>query len=319
MRRPWNQRLAGAPISWGVCEVPGWGYQIPAEQVLTEMAGAGLRATEFGPDGFLPDAGVDRRRMLDRYGLSAVGGFVPVVLHSSRLDPLADLDGLFEAFTAAGAGVVVLAAVSGQDGYESRPVLDRDAWRTLCANLGRIAAVADSYGLLATLHPHVGTVVERADEVARVLDGCMIGLCLDTGHLLVGGADPLQIARDASDRVAHVHLKDVDASWAERVRAGETGYADAVRQGLYRPLGEGDANVAAVVGALESSGYGGWYVLEQDRVLGTPVPGENPSASVLADIATGLDNLTAALDTTDCDSSERGTSERDKRSEDTAA
>lgn len=295
MRRPWQSRLAGAPISWGVCEVPGWGHQLPAEQVLTEMAGAGLRATEFGPDGFLPVEAGARRRMLDRYGLAAVGGFVPVVLHETGRDPLADLDGLFSSFTAVGAGVVVLAAVSGADGYEARPTLDRAAWRTLCANLGRIAAVAESYGLLATLHPHVGTVVERYAEVARVLDGCMIPLCLDTGHLLVGGADPLQLAREAAGRVAHVHLKDVDAGWASRVRSGEIGYAAAVRAGLYRPLGTGDADVVAVVSTLEAAGYDGWYVLEQDRVLEVPAPGEAPSAGVTADVATGLANLAAAL------------------------
>jgi inosose dehydratase len=295
MSRPWRERLAGAPISWGVCEVPGWGHQLSADQVLTEMAGAGLRATEFGPDGFLPVSGAARRRTLARYGLAAVGGFVPVVLHEAGPDPLAGLDGLFQVFRATGAGVVVLAAVTGRDGYETRPVLDRAAWRTLCANLGRIASVAESYGLLATLHPHVGTVVERADEVARVLDGSSIGLCLDTGHLLVGGADPLQLARDAGERVAHVHLKDVDAAWAGRVRAGEIGYAAAVRAGLYRPLGAGDAGVADVVATLEAAGYDGWYVLEQDRVLDAPGPGEEPSAGVVADIAAGLAHLDAAL------------------------
>jgi inosose dehydratase len=295
MRPPWEQRLAGAPISWGVCEVPGWGHQLSAEQVLTEMAGAGLRATEFGPDGFLPAAAAERRRMLDRYGLAAVGGFVPVVLHQAGRDPLAELDGLFSSFTAVGAGVVVLAAVSGADGYEARPTLDRAAWRTLCANLGRIAAVAESYGLLATLHPHVGTVVERYEEVSRVLDGCMIPLCLDTGHLLVGGADPLQLAREAAGRIAHVHLKDVDAGRAHRVRAGEIGYADAVRTGLYRPLGTGDAQVVEVVATLEGAGYDGWYVLEQDRVLPAPAAGEEASAGVTADIQTGLANLAAAL------------------------
>ena len=38
-------RLAGAPISWGVCEVPGWGRMLPPERVFAEMAELGLRAT----------------------------------------------------------------------------------------------------------------------------------------------------------------------------------------------------------------------------------------------------------------------------------
>lgn len=47
-------RLAGAPISWGVSEVPAWGHRMAARRVLAEMREAGLQATELGPPGFLP-------------------------------------------------------------------------------------------------------------------------------------------------------------------------------------------------------------------------------------------------------------------------
>src|SRR5690349_5230250 len=140
MRTSWTQRLAGAPISWGVCEVPGWGYQIPVTQVLAEMAAAGLRATEFGPDGILPDDPAGRAAFLAGHGLAAVGGFVPLVLHVPAHDPVAELERLLPAFVASGAGMVVLAAVSGSDGYDARPELDALAWRTLCANLDRASA-----------------------------------------------------------------------------------------------------------------------------------------------------------------------------------
>jgi len=71
-----TDRIAGAPISWGVCEVPGWGYQLSVERVLTEMAEAGLRATEFGPDGFLPDDPHERRALLKEYQLSRGAAFI---------------------------------------------------------------------------------------------------------------------------------------------------------------------------------------------------------------------------------------------------
>jgi inosose dehydratase len=87
------------------------------------------------------------------------------------------------------------------------------------------------------------------------------------GHLAVGGADPLAIARQAGLRVRHVHLKDVDAALAARVRAGEVGYQEAVRAGLYTPLGRGAARIAEIVRLLEDAGYPGWYVLEHDVVL----------------------------------------------------
>lgn len=292
----WLQRLAGAPISWGVCEVPGWGPQLPARTVLAEMSALGLKASEFGPDGFLPDGGRARARTLSGHGLSAVGGFVPVVAHRPDLDPVAECAALLADFAAAGSHVVVFAAVTGAIGYEGRVDLDAAAWRILCHNLDRLSAAAASHGLRATLHPHAGTLVERPDDVAKVLDGSAIGLCLDTGHLMVGGGDPLMLARSAPSRIAHVHLKDVEPALAAEVRSGRLGYADAVRAGMYVPLGAGGAKVAEVVGTLEAAGYRGWYVLEQDRIL---VPHRDGVAAALAeiraDVRAGLNHLESAL------------------------
>lgn len=296
---PWTERLAGAPISWGVCEVPGWGHQLPVELVLSEMAAAGLAATEFGPDGFLPEAASDRAVLLGRHGLRAVGGFVPVVAHVEEIDP-ADFAPLFRTFAEAGAGVVVFAAVSGQDGYDARPELDLNAWSLLGMNLERLAEVAADHGLRATLHPHVGTVVERPAEIDIVLASSNIGLCLDTGHCLAGGGDPLALAKVAPRRIGHVHLKDVDAAMAARVRAGELTYTDAVRRGMYRPLGAGDARVAEIVATLEAAGYQGWYVLEQDRILPAPsgpadAADAAAAAAIRADVHASLAHLRAAV------------------------
>jgi inosose dehydratase len=272
-------RIAGAPISWGVCEVPGWGHQMSPERVLAEMRDAGLTATEFGPDGFLPADPQRRAGLLAAYDLSAVGGFVPVVLHDPAHDPLPDVARALRGF--GDARTLVLAAATGLDGYDERPALTEENWEVLLANLDRVAAYAAGLGHRACLHPHVGTVVERAAEVDRVLAGSRVPLCLDTGHLLIGGANPLGLARAAAGRIAHVHLKDVDAGLARRVRAGELSYTDAVRAGIYRPLGDGDVDTAGIVTALERAGYDGWFVLEQDRVLtAEPAPGGGPVEDV---------------------------------------
>jgi inosose dehydratase len=130
--------------------------------------------------------------------------------------------------------------------------------------------------------------------VQRVLDESSIGLCLDTGHLLIGGADPVALARDHAPRVRHVHLKDVDEGWAVRVRSGEMGYTDAVRQGMYRPLGQGDVDLSAIVRALETSGYDGWYVLEQDAILtGPPV---DEAVAPLADVRASVAHLLSLVE-----------------------
>ncbi|MFI0450134.1 TIM barrel protein [Actinomadura sp. 6N118] len=276
-------RIAGAPISWGVCEVPGWGHQFRAERVLAEMRELGLAASEFGPDGFLPADPRERARLLASYGLEPVGGFVPVVLHDPAHDPVREVGAVLDGF---GEGaLVVLAAATGLDGYDERPILDATAWVTLLANLDAIAASAAERGHRVVLHPHVGTLIERRDEVERVLEGSDVSLCLDTGHLLIGGVDPLELVREAPERIAHVHLKDVDAGLADRVRCGEVTYTEAVRAGVYRPLGEGDVDIAGIVHLLDGFGYRGWYVLEQDTILDAEPPsGGGPKDEVRASI-----------------------------------
>jgi len=275
-------RIAGAPISWGVCEVPGWGYQLTPEQVLAEMRDVGLSATEFGPDGFLPADPQAMADVLSAHHLTAVGGFVPVVMYRPDHDPVPDIERLIPGFLAAHGGTMVLSADSGLDGYDSRPVLDEQGWKTLLTNMDRVTAVAAEHGIKAVLHPHVGTMIEKPDEVARVLDGSTIALCLDTGHLLIGGTDPAELTRQAPERVAHTHLKDVDNSIAAKVRAGRLSYTDGVRAGMYRPLGTGDVNVEAILKTLRENDYQGWYVLEQDTILTEEPTDEGPVRDVRA-------------------------------------
>lgn len=279
-------RVAGAPISWGVCEVPGWGWQLDSATVLSQMRDVGLAATEFGPDGFLPEDPQHKARTLADKGLRAVGGFVPVVLHDATHDPVPEIERALEGFVATGASTLVLAAATGTDGYDVRPVLDGAGWQTLLTHLDLLDEVAVRSGITATLHPHVGTMVETTNDVERVLAGSGIGLCLDTGHLLIGGADPVALAAEHARRIRHTHLKDVDVSWARRVQSGDVTYTEAVRQGMYRPLGQGDVDIATIVGSLEGAGYDGWYVLEQDTILsGPPGAGElGPVADVRASI-----------------------------------
>ncbi|MBO0844289.1 MAG: TIM barrel protein [Nocardioides sp.] len=249
------------------------------------MSDLGLAATEFGPDGFLERSPRARAEQLAAYGLRAVGGFLPVLLHDPGHDPLPEVDGFIEACLATGAHVVVLAAFTGVEGYDARPVLDEGGWATLLGNLDRVADRAAERGVVAALHPHVGTMVETGPETERVLAGSRVGLCVDTGHLLVGGADPVTITASHPDRVVHVHLKDVDAAAAARVRAGQATFGQAVREGMFRPLGGGDVDISGLVRILEKAGYDGWYVLEQDVMLSGRPTGEGPVAAVRASLA----------------------------------
>src|SRR5262249_30338265 len=245
-----DDRLAGAPISWGACEVPGWGIMPAPEAVLSEMAQLGLRGTELGPPGFLPEDPVTLAGLLERHGLALVGGFVPLVLHEPGLESaLAETHRSARLIRGAGGEMLVLAAVQDA-GWSAPQPLDDEGWKRLGAHLNEIESVAARYGLAVCLHPHVGTLIETDQQVRRALEVVEVGWCLDTGHLLIGGTDPVQFAREHGDRVVHVHLKDVDAALAAEVRAGRRSLLDATRGGLFKALGRGDAPIAEVMDAL---------------------------------------------------------------------
>jgi inosose dehydratase len=262
-------RIAAAPISWGVCEVPGWGRVLDPATVLGEMAGLGLTATELGPPGYLPTGPAELRAVLDTHGLGLVGGFLAVAMHDPALQQstVEQAARSAELLTAAGGDVLVLAAATGLDGYDERPPLRPAEWDTLVETAGLIRDRAVQAGVRTVLHPHVGTQVETSAEVNRFLADSDLPLCVDTGHLLIGGTDPVELVRSHPHRVGHVHLKDVRADLAEAVRDGRISYTDAVARGIYVPLGDGDVDLAELLKLLRDSDYYGWYVLEQDTAL----------------------------------------------------
>ena len=281
-----GRKLAGAPISWGVCEVPGWGRQLPPDRVLAEMASLGLRATELGPVGYLGMEPAALKARLDHHGLALVGGFVPLVLHEPDAEAaLHAADEIATTLAQAGADVFVAALVMDADWAAPAPLSDAQL-ATLAEHLHLAAGVVAARGLdvrPASPRGHARRDRRRRGAAARREH---VGWCLDTGHLLIGGCDPLAFVREHGQRVVHVHLKDVDAAIAARYRAGELTLMGATQAGLFRPLGRGDARIGEVLAQLDAHGYERWLVLEQDAALTGEEPpvGSGPVLDVQASI-----------------------------------
>jgi inosose dehydratase len=280
------RRVAGAPISWGVCEVPGWGRQLTPERVLGEMASLGLPATELGADGWLPTEPAALRELLGRHGLGLVGGFVPLVLHQpDDRQARADADRSARLLAAAG-GEVFIAAVVADAAWSPPIVLDDAAWGNLIDHLARVEELVTAHGLRFAVHPHFGTLFETAATIDRLLESSDVHVCFDSGHLLIAGVDSPRFVREHAHRIAHVHLKDVDAAVAARLQTGELTLMQAVQAGLFRPLGQGDAAIGEVVRLLDAEGYQGWFVLEQDTAITEEEPpvGSGPIVDAQASI-----------------------------------
>jgi inosose dehydratase len=277
-------RVASAPVSFGVDGSGDSAWTPDPVTFLDWVAAIGFEGTELGPPGYL-GTGDDLRRHLDQHDLVLVGAFFdqPFSAADWAQNGREAVANLLELLASAASPrwrpLVVLSeslsnpvrmAYAGRVHAHPGTQLPERGWATLVANLHRAAEWCRLAGFQVVFHPHGGTFVETSDEIARLMDAldpALIGLCLDTGHFRFGGADPVRSIADYRDLVRHVHIKDCRSGVIAAVAETGGGFREAVRRGVFCPLGEGDVDVAGVLTALGDIGYQGWLVIEQDRVV----------------------------------------------------
>jgi inosose dehydratase len=266
-------RLGTAPDSWGVW-FPDDPQQVPWWRYLDEVRDAGYALTELGPYGYLPKDPARLRDELGARGLTLTGGTVFVALHKGReaLERAkADCDVEMATIGPLGARhlVILPEGYTDLDGQlTASPTLTDDEWDALLGGMSELGRyVAGEHDAVLTFHTHADSHVGTQEEIERFLDGTdpqAVQLCLDTGHVAYCGADNLKIVRDYPDRIAYVHLKQVDPAIRARVRDEQLGFAPAVRLGVMvePPLGEPDMPaLLAAFGALDRELY---CIVEQD-------------------------------------------------------
>ncbi|MCX5989747.1 MAG: TIM barrel protein [Chloroflexi bacterium] len=280
-------RIAAAPITWGVCEIPGWGEVPGVDHVLDEIAELGFTGTELGPDGYLPLDPGELRHALGSRGLSLVGAFCPLNYRDPGAFVASHEFGVALAHRLAAVGCHTLVAADAGDARRSAIAgrvtgadgLSPDMWARYGEGLADLARAIAPLGVRVAFHPHAATYVETEAEIDAVMANTpadLVGLCLDTGHVAYGGGDPVALARRHAGRVWHVHVKDVSAAVLAQVRAEGLAYPDAIGAGGFVPVGDGLVDFPALVAELRRAGFDGWYVLEQDVRLGPPWPEQSP-------------------------------------------
>ncbi len=169
-----------------------------------------------------------------------------------------------------GAETLVLSAIPHPEiaGVE-RFALSNSEWAQLLHLIGSVEHVCARHRLKLAVQPRFGTTIQDAADIERLLVGTEAGICFDLGQLVLAGADPVDVLSLSVGRINHVHMNDVDVNLANQVRDRTVGYPDAVGRHLFRPLGEGGAQVSHVVEALRNAKYSGWYTLEQETRLGS--------------------------------------------------
>jgi inosose dehydratase len=280
--------VANAPVSYGAFEITvGVNPNVPQPlELLDLVTEAGYAGIDLGPAGYL-GTGSELAERLGSRGLSLAGGYIE--LPFSEPEPFGEmlpaLDELLDTFdavatdgappprpTLADAGSPERAALPGRSALDPSVGFDDDGWRRFAEGVAVGLARCRARGYEPTFHHHTATYVEAQWEIERLLELTEVGLCLDTGHLLLGRGDPVTAVRDWGDRINHVHLKDARLDVLQAI-VDEGAPVEAIwRRRAFCPLGEGDVDVDGVLAALDELGYAGWLVVEQDMIPDPDTP-----------------------------------------------
>ena len=265
-------RIGVNPIGWTNDDLHELGGDTPLEVCLDEARQAGYAGIELGRK--FPRQAAELRPILARHGLALVSGWYGAELrHRSAAAEIRALTDHLDLLADMGATVLVFAETSDsvQDRRDvpvsRRPRLAEGAWRPWADALTEIAEHTQARGVRLAYHHHMGTVVETAEEIDRLMElaGAAVGLLLDTGHLTYAGADPAAVARRHAGRIVHVHCKDVRPAVLAEARRRDRSFLDAVVEGVFTVPGDGGIDFGAVVRVLKDAGYAGWLVVEAEQ------------------------------------------------------
>jgi inosose dehydratase len=274
-------RLAIAPIAWTNDDLPELGRENTFEQCISEMALAGFEGSEVGNK--YPKDPVVLKRALELRGLQICNAWFSSFLTTQRYEEVERAFIAHRDFLHAVGARVIGAAEQGhsiqgkQDVpvFAAKPRFTDEEWKRLAEGLSRLGRRAREKGMTLTYHHHMGTGVQTAEEIDRLLattDPSLLFLLYDTGHLAFSGENPVTVLKKHIRRVRHVHLKDVRLNVLERVKRDGLSFLSAVKQGVFTVPGDGGLSFEPVFKLLRGSGYSGWYVVEaeQDPALANP-------------------------------------------------
>lgn len=267
--------IGNAPCSWGV-EFADDPRNPPWTRVLDEANAAGYGGIELGPLGFMPEDPAILGPALAERGLTLVGGVMFRPFHDpgqwAQVQDAATRT--CRALAAHGAKRLVLidsisprrAPTAGRSGEAERlQGADRQAFLDRIESVARMGT--EEFGLDVTIHAHAAGFVEFEDELEDILSSIepkILGVCLDTGHCMYAGFDPVAFYRRHSQRVSYLHFKDIDPAIRQQAIDNRTGFYDACAAGLFCNLGEGMVDFLALKSALSAAGFSGWATVEQD-------------------------------------------------------
>lgn len=288
-------RLGIAPIAWTNDDMPNLGAENTFEQCVSEMALAGFTGCEVG-NKYPRDTAV-LKKALSLRGMQICNAWYSTFLTTAPYEETEK--GFIEHITflkEMGARVVGVSeqghSIQGTDKsiFRDKYVMDDQEWEKLCTGLNRLGKVARDMGIALTFHHHMGTVVQTAAEIDRMMENTdpeLVGLLFDSGHLAYCGEDYLAVLKKYIGRIRHVHLKDIRPAIVEKVKQENLSFLQGVRLGAFTVPGDGAIDFEPIFRVLAENNYEGYVLVEaeQDPAQANPLEYAIKARKYIADKA----------------------------------
>lgn len=274
-------RFGVSPIAWINDDMPELGGDTPVETVVADARDLGFSGIELG--GKFPKDPAALGSLLAHHQLELVGGWysASLLLHSAQ-EEIARLQPHLELLKALGSRVFICAETSNAiHGDRSRPLsstphLQESEWPGFGARLTELADYIATQGLRFAYHHHLGTVVERTEDLEQFIKhtGASVGLTLDTGHAALADIDAVSVVRSHPKRVAHVHCKDVRRDVFASLERRNGSFLEGVLDGMFTVPGDGALDYDRFMKVLAEIGYQGWVIIEAEQDPAKAAPRE---------------------------------------------
>lgn len=274
-------KLGIAPIAWTNDDMPDLGKENTFEQCISEMALAGFTGCEVGnkyPRDDIPAL----KKALKLRNMQICNAWFSSFLTTK---PYEEVEKEFiEHITflkEMGAKVVGISeqghSIQGTDKpiFEAKYVMNDEEWDKLCTGVNKLGKVAKDMGITLTFHHHMGTVVQTAAEIDRLMENTdpeYFNLLFDSGHLAYCGEDYMYILKKYINRIKHVHLKDIRPETVKKVKDEHLSFLQGVRLGTFTVPGDGAIDFQPIFDVLSENDYEGYVLVEaeQDPAIANP-------------------------------------------------
>ena len=268
-----NIRFGIAPINWNNDDLPALGSGYSLERILSEMNQAGYEGTEFGNK--FPNEASVLCEILDTFNLKLTSSWHSTYfVMNEQENELKNVEEKVSFLKEANAEVINIAECSGSvhsdinKNLASKPILSDSDWELLIGSLNKAGEICNNYGIRLAYHHHMGTCVQTAEEIKRLLEFTepnYVNLCVDTGHLYYAGIDPVVFIESNLDRIEHVHFKDVRKEEFKRYDSSSDSFLNTILSGIFTVPGDGCIDFSSIVKILQQNLYKGWIIVEAEQ------------------------------------------------------